>query len=325
MLRFPLLSLAFPSFVFSAMLNAILKAISDWGGVDGCALTLQVPLEPSHKVEPDTFSIETAQKAAAEQLMAAEHTLAELAGLAGLGAAAAVAVAVSEAEAVLKQAKKAVAAAKPPTLIIKKADVKGQLAKKKAAGDVGGALAGQAEEHKQKRKNIRERLEAKMSDAERATMTQQMAAETKTKSTRQRNRMKLKDFRQKSRDGGNAAAATTAAGGGGAGKEGMVSSVDMKVSMGTVFGWRSRDSARSSDSARSTDSQASSSSGGGGRASPRSVLSRSGDMARSRDGPVMLMSVKSKAGRQMLRSRDMTRSVDEDSHSIHTDRFRGSS
>jgi hypothetical protein len=287
------------------MLNAILKAISDWGGVDGCALTLQVPLEPSHKVEPDTFSIETAQKAAAEQLMAAEHTLAELAGLAGLGAAAAVAVAVSEAEAVLKQAKKAVAAAKPPTLIIKKADVKGQLAKKKAAGDVGGALAGQAEEHKQKRKNIRERLEAKMSDAERATMTQQMAAETKTKSTRQRNRMKLKDFTQKSRDGGNAAAATTAAGGGGAGKEGMVSSVDMKVSMGTVLGWRSH------DSARSTDSQASSRSGSGGRASPRSVLRRSGDMARSRDGPVMLMSVKSKAGRQMLRSRDMTRSVDE--------------
>ena len=150
-----------------------------------------------------------------------------------------------------------------------------------------------------------------MGDAERATMTQQMAAETKTKSTRQRNRMKLKDFRQKSRDGGNAAAATTAAGGGGAGKEGMVSSVDMKVSMGTVFGWRSRDSARSSDSARSTDSQASSRSGSGGRASPRSVLRRSGDMARSRDGPVMLMSVKSKAGRQMLRSRDMTRSVDE--------------
>ena len=81
-----------------------------------------------------------------------------------------------------------------PVLIVKQADVKGQMKKKKAEGTVG-ALAAQAEIHEEKRRSLREQLEENMSKAQKEAVAKQYAAETKKTSTRQRSR--LRRFRSK--------------------------------------------------------------------------------------------------------------------------------
>ena len=83
-----------------------------------------------------------------------------------------------------------------PVLLIKAADVKGQMKKKAVEGTVG-ALAAQAEIHEEKRRSLREQLEENLSEAQKAAIAKQFAAETKKTSTRERSRLR----RFASRDG----------------------------------------------------------------------------------------------------------------------------
>ena len=83
-----------------------------------------------------------------------------------------------------------------PVLLIKAADVKGQMKKKAVEGTVG-ALAAQAEIHEEKRRSLREQLEENLSEAQKAAVAKQFAAETKKTSTRERSRLR----RFASRDG----------------------------------------------------------------------------------------------------------------------------
>ena len=83
-----------------------------------------------------------------------------------------------------------------PVLLIKAADVKGQMKKKAVEGTVG-ALAAQAEIHEEKRRSLREQLEENLSEAQKALVAKQFAAETKKTSTRERSRLR----RFASRDG----------------------------------------------------------------------------------------------------------------------------
>ena len=205
-------------------------------------MLLQVPLEPGHKFEPQ------------EALTPWPEYKSERAGAAP------------------EQAMMQAPADNPPSLVIKKADVKGHLAKKKESGEVGGALAGQAEEHRRKRQNIRERMMTQMTDSEKAVLGRQIAAETTTKSTRQRSRMKLKDFRRSANNGSVDSEMHRSI-------QEMAKSSDSKVSMGTVCSWL----ARSGDT---TGSQ--------------SPMSRSRDMMRSNDSTGSAAS--------MTHSRDMMRS-----------------
>ena len=144
-----------------------------------------------------------------------------------------------------------------------------------------GARAGQAEEHRRKRQNIRERMMTQMTDSDKAVLGRQIAAETTTKSTRQRSRMKLKDFRRSAINSSSDSEMHRSI-------QEMAKSSDSKVSMGTAFGWlaRSGDSNRSlSSMARSRDLMCSDDSSGSASSMPRShaVMTRSRDIMRSGD------------------------------------------
>lgn len=213
--------------------------------LSGYRVCVQVPLEPGHT--EDAWSDENV-RAAAEELLAAEQKLALLSAASASNAASnSNDGTIEEASAALDQAKRKVAASKPPTLIVKRADVKGQLAKSKAAGKTAGALAGQAAQHKQKRKSVKERM---IESSDKDTVTRLLAAETKPISTRQRNRKRLKDFKKSVQSNGTKNADRMQSS-----KQTATTSTDSKISMGTVFGWQSRDTEVTSTEATSTESK----------------------------------------------------------------------